>query len=745
MPILPFTVPSEDEGDLLKIRLPSSLTSAPSKPVDASPWPRSTLVERGTAPTAHVPIPSFASSLSRPANPPSPAQPRPAHRRSTSEESPRVAQNAFARAADVDLADKARPATVFSATPAVMLSNGRRPSFAPSGRKASLEAEHPVPSLAAARRGSRPRSITSTVGLPKPEDAFFPSSVGVATSSTPLSPASTHRRPSAVPRPVENTTSVGISVREGAGNSVREVGRAAFGDEGLTVSLRSCHRPEEVEVGWMCITGTDEEGRAYTTWEMRLRPRVGAHSNSPPPRKAAPPKATPAVHPSSTGAGSASFHNYRMGGPSVPPLSSTPSHASGLYHPTSPRSAARRTSSNRSEGSSFSSESSTPGPPTPRRGKHSIVSMPTDHLPPFDLDAVLSSQKFASHSSRPLSLTSSSLSLHNDADTLPPRRRIDRASSYASVSDQRRTRQFSIDEEGIMSRSASFSVGPGSIAVPPKSPKHHRFGCYIPPLTTGGVDFAALAKEAKRKSAASEVSFSTEPEVKEAEPPVPSLGQWQRKQSIAAAVPPPPPLPTPPTSSSATRGFLASRGRKQSIAPPSALVIPAKPSSTCERISPSSFQPSPLSQTTIHQDRSSGEIDPSPTAKVTYLVSGSIGRPPLAAPQAAGLPALTAMTPPSPIAPPLIKPSLSFPPGASPVPSDSSFGNAAEPHSPAPSFIANDDADDVFEAKLVVARQAKRLASTWSDTEDGEEDEGEDERVTSWSRVPDAVEIDQCT
>lgn len=528
-------------------------------------------------------------------------------------------QNAFARIAAGEKVDRARPATVYSATPAT----SRRPS-------------HPSPSMTAAstrtvlqektvgpRRSSRSKSISSTAGLPAPEDAFFPPAVGAAALAAPSAPSAAIRRPSAVPREEEGVSAVGISVREGGAADVRELGRASFGDDGLSVSIRSYHRPDEVEVGWVCVPGIDDEGRQYTTWELRLRPlrttrQCSTTSNGTVVASAAEPISNTPVRPRTMSTSSGShFFNYRMNAPPPPPASVD---GSG-----SPRSGQRRTtsvspfreipppprklSSTRSDGS-FSSESSA-GPITPRRGKLSNASQLSNDHPPFDLDAVLASKPLSAIP--PFSATSLSFELDDREEILAglpsPRRRTNRASSYA-LAEQNRASQFSIDEEGILNnRAASFSVAPGApgaAGMPPKSPKHHRFACYIPPVGTGGVDFAGLVKEHKRRSQQSNAGESTTGGGREEQPPVPS-SQRQRKTSVAFA-PSTSSLPGSAVSSDGEsappRSFLASRGlRKQSIAPPSALVIPPLPSalSASSIVSPPSassttagLHPSPL-------------------------------------------------------------------------------------------------------------------------------------------------------
>ncbi|GAA5905497.1 hypothetical protein JCM6882_004769 [Rhodosporidiobolus microsporus] len=843
----------EDDEDTLNITLPSKASTAPLAPTSLPPpVPSSLPLERSASRPERVPVPALGSPFGPPdPSSDSPNPNRPGHRRGTSDKSPQVVQNAFARVAMLEGVAPPRPVTMFSASTASAVPTNLAARRRSSASKGSFLDQEP-PALFSQRRASRARSISSAAGLPKPDDAFFAPSVGGSAPSV-ASTAAGSRRPSAVPAANEGVTSVGISVEEGLAS--REVGRAAFSSEdGLTVSLRSYHRPDELEVGWVCIPNVDDGGRAYTTYEIRLRPRVPAGGTAS--KKSSTATVT---RPRTPSASSTHFSNYRISDPPRLPAGGAvpPSDPSGLYPPGSPRTgAARRAASAqaqrdvpppprkysaRSEGSSFSSESSTTGPATPRRGgKLSIASLSSD-IPPFDLDAVLASGTKPAFPF-PQSATSSTF----DPDDLPPflpgnlpssRRRMGRASSYAAVAEQYRARQFSIDEEGILNgRAASFSVGPGAVAMPPKSPKHHRFGCYIPPVTPNKQEFAELAKEAKRRSQGAAQSASGGGGMSEGEPPVPTVVR-QRKASVAAGMGGIPPLPA----------GVAARGRKQSIAPPASLVIPPNPLTTApngERISPSSsgvsinspLQPSPLraaaaavttpgeeppslvtpttlrfssasANTTADLSRSGSNastvISPPATAGKTsfpfpippHLASSTSSA---AFTLQAGSPAASfaSTTPPSP-PPPHALPTqrgLLFPPDASPAPSssatDSSFGNDLDrdydPLAGDLALIISDvdnplnggggDSDeeeeedlDALEAKLVHARQAKRLASKWSDTEDDDEtDEGDSESgsrgagvdgegeggarrrrtvveaagTTSWSNVPDADESD---
>ncbi|BGP43373.1 hypothetical protein JCM10449v2_007405 [Rhodotorula kratochvilovae] len=607
-------------------------------------------------------------------------------------------------------------------------------------------------------------SMPSLAALGKVDDAFFAPSVGAPAPPTPG--LSMSRRPSAVPRTLDSANSVGISVREqGASSALREVGRAAFGADGVTVSLRSYHRPEDLEVGWTCIPCVDEEGRTYTTWELRLKPRTTSAPPAVPPLPSAVAAAKDgAARARTPSTSAATFLNYRMNAPSLPspvgwldpsgmypPTSSAsresrrPSHTS----PTTPTSAIPpRKLSGRSEassqGGSFSSESSlaTALGRKPKLSVSSIATTMTDGHPPFDLEAILAKQ-----------------SSGGDDDVLPSggRHRINRSSSYAPGSDNfQRARQFSIDEEGIMARAVSFSVGPG-VAHRPKSPKHHRFACYLPPATqNGGAEFAQLAQQAKRKSQLTREGTAVEGQEEEfAGPTTPSPDRRARKQSFAPdALPPPPPMPTlsaslrarevPSAGSDAdgerdaalsTKGFLAAARatgrRKQSIAPPAALVIPPA-SGDAERVSPSS------SRTVVHLSPR-GAPAPVPAHGHAARASDVFG------------PVADLRTPTKPATPPPALPLPELPRAASSGdrPSSGSSGSssfAGVGGQDTPDLDGADDSEidpeveDVENAsiRLAQARQTRRMMSHWSETDDDDE-EGDGAGETSWSRVPDAA------
>lgn len=678
------------------------------------------------------------------------AQTRPVHRRGTSDESPQIVQDAFARIADLH-DERSRPSTMYSSRASVS-NDSRRPSTVTAATSSVLKARDRAQSV-------QPPSRPPLAALAKVDDAFFPSAAAGPSTKSATTPAMS-RRPSFAPRVLASTNSVGISVREGAATAPREVARAAFGSEGLTVSLRSYHRPEDLEVGWVCVPCMDDEGRSYTSWEIRLKPRTAGAAPAVPPLQASTSSLPEAGARARTPTGAATFLNYRMNAPPMP----SSLDPSGMYPPTASASSSRRPSqhhspttptstvpprklSGRSEasshGGSFSSDSSL-ATALGRKPKLSVSSVATtvpETLPPFDLEAIKHSCGFDDLSSD---------LFHPGAGA--GHARTNRSSSYAPGSEGfPRARQFSIDEEGIMGRAASFSVGHG-VAHRPKSPRHHRFGAYVPPVSqTGGAEFAQLAREVKRRSLAGGAIEGQEDDLTmPAGPTTPSPDRRVRKQSLATdGLPPPPPLPSlslgdaegaalTPT----TKGFLAAARagrRKQSIAPPAALVLKHSGGHDGGVVSPSSGK-------TVYQ-RSS-------------LASAAAAAGPCRASDVFDLRTPTkahqhyASTPPPTIPLPSLPGSGS---GSDARPastvsassSDSSFGNR---HEDDDSEVDPADLADVENASIrlvdqrtpsgagVSAGGARRQVSRWSETDDDEDEgAGDSECQTSWCRVPDAV------
>ncbi|GJN93936.1 hypothetical protein Rhopal_006995-T1 [Rhodotorula paludigena] len=691
------SAPPSEVDDTLDITLPSRTSDTSQAPAHSAP-----LASTGIALGSPFHDPSSSGSCTEVSAMPAL---RPAHRRGTSDESPQIVQDAFARVAELE-GVRARPTTMFSAgtiTPGLGNST-RRPSAA----------------MSLAARAERAKSVSSATLAAKLDDAFFAPSVGAP--SAPVTPAMS-RRPSQAPRVLDTVNSVGISVREGS-TGLREVARAAMpASDGLAVSLRSYHRPEDLEASLVCLPCVDEEGRPFTTWEIRLVPRSISAAPAVPPLPTAV-TAPPAPKENTARARTPStshFHNYRMSAPPLPSAGAV--DPSGMFPPnaSAPSSGSRRGTqdslpprklSARSEGSSyggsFSSDVSMFGMGR-KHGKLSVSSVATtvpDSIPPFDLETMLAKNQQLDSDGLPFGLTG--------------RQRTNRSSSYAHGSDSsHRSRQFSIDEENIMGRAASFSVGPG-VAHQPKSPRHHRFGCYIPPVSqSGGAEFARLAQQAKRASTAAGgeagIVEGEEEEILQTQS-TPSPASRVRKQSIAAGTAEGHDLPR---LESAVKGFQASRAgrRKQSVAAPPSLVIPPPPHTTGTGVSPSS-------------GGMQSSTSPARTARAD--VFGEF-RTPTKAQHVAAL--RSASTPP----PTLPLPDLPSDTGAS-VDSDSSFG-AGEPGDLDDSEVDPVELEDVENAsiRLATARQAQRMASHWSESEEDDGNESESAAGhTSWSKVPDA-------
>ncbi|GAA5846722.1 hypothetical protein JCM9279_003427 [Rhodotorula babjevae] len=695
--------------------------------------------------------------------------PRPSHRRGTSDESPQIVQEAFARIADL-YDDVSRPSTLYSSrTSTATTTNSRRPSAVSAATSSALKARERPQSVQAP---SKPPLAT----VAKVDDAFFPPAVGLSTA--PSVTPSMSRRPSSVPRtPLSTSNSIGISVREGAAPAPREVARAALGADGLTVSLRSYHRPEELEVGWVCLPRIDDEGRPYTSWEIRLKPRASGAAPAVPPLQASTSSLPEPLRSRTPSTSAATFLNYRMNASSTPassnatdlsgmypPTSAPPSAPSSrrpsqLHSPTTPTSAAPpRKLSGRSEassyGGSFSSDSSyattLSGGRRPKLSVSSIATTMTEGLPPFDLEAIRRSCYF------------------EQADVLlsgggPPR--TNRSSSYAPGAEGfPRARQFSIDEEGIMGRAASFSVGHG-VAHRPKSLRQHKFGAHVPPVSqSGGTEFAQLAQQVKRKSSSAHEGAIEGHEVDiTMGPTTPSPDRRLRKPSLASAdgLPPPPPMPAlpqlgddggvPMSAKSFLAGARAGR-RKQSIAPPAALVLQQPTSDGGSSV----LSPSLAKATAPPTLRSPLGGGPRRASDV-FGPSGDLRTPTKA--RGARTPTRPhASTPP----PSLPLPSL---PGSGPespaAESEEDDHRRSVASSAGSSFVggrADTDVDDdsevdpevedVQNASIRMAQAHKppgalgRQMSHWSETDDDDElDEsvGGSECQTSWCKVPDAA------
>ena len=271
--------------------------------------------------------------------------PRSSHRRAASVESPKTNSPSTFESPSND----ARRATTYEGS-----SMSARPISTATIRRSRVPLKHPLP--AAAHLDSPPATPT---GPTRP-------SIITALSSTPIADAfysptnatlSRHRLQAHPSTPLDRA-SIEVSVRDSAGE--HDVARAPFGPHGVTVFMRSAHRPEDVEVSWSSSPSYDEDGRTITTWEIKILPR------------SSPPQTHPSLRPR--------FSTYRLGTvpvlktehplPASPRSSHTDGHGAFILPPVpdidfldEPYTRQRKASDMTS--SSISSESS--GPMTPRR------------------------------------------------------------------------------------------------------------------------------------------------------------------------------------------------------------------------------------------------------------------------------------------------------------------------------------------------------------------------------------------
>ncbi|GAA5969314.1 hypothetical protein JCM21900_004586 [Sporobolomyces salmonicolor] len=656
-----------------------------------------------------MPVPTLTSpSASAPLLPPMPSlSPRRGHRRAASEESPWIIQAAaFTRVASADCLARERPSTVWTtASPALIPITQARARARANAAPSRAQPAMPVPDTPLRRRRSRTKSLSDG---PKLDDPLFVPPTAVA--------ASTVHPSSAISRPLDASNSVEISVMDPSTGS-RELGRAALDPRGLTMCLRSYHKPEEMEVGWACVPSVDEEGRAYTQWEIRLRPRGGAVSSSSTPAPAASSKVL--VWPP-TPAGSAPSVSAFNKDPTNAPLLPTMPSSEDSPHPPSLKSGMssanigiapsfvgpdgwRRESSSSASRSvppshhgSISSQSSLVGPPTPHHRKQPETS---EQAAVFDLDAMLADPTYPRP---PLSPSSSAFDLTKDDFSSPAK--IGRAASYACVAEHCRVRQFSTEQDAYLPRSASFAVDGTPHA---KSPKHYRFACYLPPVTDG-IDFAALAAEARRKSLLVEEhdqSHRARMSTKEFAP-VPKADDGSDH------------LPSPRASS-----FLASRARRRSLAPPPSTLVLSTPTSEASPAS-SPCTPSSLEHGALLR------ADPQTPTKL----GRSVRYPDAESPSSRG--SSTPRSSSSPLSP--------LPPDVSPALSHSvSFASeSGESSGVVVGFEDDFDPEPSRKRAKAVPEQRGRMLSKWSDTEDGGTDDGEGLAQTSWSQLPDLADAD---
>lgn len=659
------------------------------------------------------------------------------HRRSISEESPRIVQAmTFTRAKsaeDVLPSDSELP----TARPAQSW-NTASPALIPFSEVKAAKAK-----AKALSGGGGGGAISPTRVPPKPVTPTRISPTKVPEPPRPLSAGATN--------------SISISVKDSM-NVSKEFGRASLGRDGVTVCLKSYNKAEDMEVSWTCVPRVDEEGRPFTQWEMKFRPRLDPTSSSGLPGQAPPP---PLPAPSLSTANT-NFLNYRINGSSSssssaspfaqpPPLrqhSTTsplsqaidPLLASGSLPSVERRRKSSSTSTSRSDsfsnGTSFSSESSA-GPPTPasylasssgaspnRRRKsssisHTLATYDFDNKPP-----PLPTSATSSYFDIPVPPSSTKPSY--DEQVSPSR--TNRSSSYnPGAGTNQRSRQFSIDPSVYVPRSASVPDAGILVSAPVKSPRDNRFARCLPPANEAKVDLFALSTNSNAGS----------------------------------------------SSSSSPSSFLASRnnlnngggggssGRKGSIcSPPPHLSIPCSTSTIAEETSPTShttvtspFAPSPLGRSNVvylsDQNRT-------PTRPTHF----NLPPPPL--------PCKLTTTPSPPPPPPKYQPPSSSTESsfttAEESSSLSSFGIALRGGSgggtseelsslsPAFSIDAEDDddeaaAEEAFGRRMARNRQGKRMMSRWSDTETEEDEELENskgrEGLTSWGKLPDSNTTDE--
>ncbi|KAK4053624.1 hypothetical protein OIO90_003863 [Microbotryomycetes sp. JL221] len=203
----------------------------------------------------------------------------PRHRRATSEDSPKVLQEATFRSfADVDLSE---PTINDQAT----ISFATRETFhaASPTLTSPTRAQHDLPNRSRHARSQSATILPARKGSAIPADAFMrPANLSQSGDATPVQSPTRHvppsmlsnsRRPSVAPRPFDASNSVAISVKH-EGKAEREVARAPLsGSDPVTVLMQSRLRPEDVEVGWNCSMAVDAQGQQVTLWSLTLKPK----------------------------------------------------------------------------------------------------------------------------------------------------------------------------------------------------------------------------------------------------------------------------------------------------------------------------------------------------------------------------------------------------------------------------------------------------------------------------------------
>lgn len=99
---------------------------------------------------------------------------------------------------------------------------------------------------------------------------------------------------------------------------------------GISLAVRASCYPEDMEIGWVCVPGTDETGAAFTQWELRIRPRKQAQA---PRRRSTKTSSVSSLRGQPSPVSSIFNHDYRV---KVPTRSATPSPLHESSSPTSP-------------------------------------------------------------------------------------------------------------------------------------------------------------------------------------------------------------------------------------------------------------------------------------------------------------------------------------------------------------------------------------------------------------------------
>lgn len=113
---------------------------------------------------------------------------------------------------------------------------------------------------------SQPRT-GGPVGLNRPATEY--SATRTPRRPSPTYQATTTRRPSQLPKPLDNSNSFAITLNDKAGK--REL-RSAYATQGSTISICTTLRPDKLSFALTNTTTTDKDGNQQTTWQISLTP-----------------------------------------------------------------------------------------------------------------------------------------------------------------------------------------------------------------------------------------------------------------------------------------------------------------------------------------------------------------------------------------------------------------------------------------------------------------------------------------